>query len=545
MVAYFQHYPSDPDEIVGIAGQLFRASRDTNTTVDDVRKGAARATDAVDGDVRFPMAKAPAPVIRNGSKVTEMAQFVGGAMLLFAEAVRAYNTNIDGLNARLREDERGLDPGGPANKLRELEAERARYEAVLDDDAARVAGMLRRGPNAADEQYLREHGLFTYLDPNDPAVQSALRRMPEPGDDPQAWQRWWASLTLAQQVAVMALHPDRLGNANGLPAEVRDEANRIVLAEDYRKLTEKKASGDLTEQEAKALKNIEHVMTQLDAREKHTDPLTRQPVPVQLYVYDPYAFGGDGRVAIATGNLDDADHVAVTVPGVGSSVQGLLSGTPNNIYDESRRASGDSVAVLDWMGYDSPNAHGWNPGDVLGMTTDGMADDGARRLAADVAGLQTMRSEDPAHLTVIGSSYGSSTAAIAAEEYGMHPDDLVLVGSPGVNADDAGDLTTGRDHTWVGSASRDPIAEISGFTFDNDPAEEDFGANRFRAERVDRDSVGGLDNHGGYDDRNSEGLYNIGAIVAGRYDQVQEAEHRPSYNPDPEDFRQPQHLRHP
>ena len=544
MVEYFPHYPSPVDEIVGIAGRLMSASREINWTRDDVQKSANRAADAVDGDdLRFPMEAAPKPVVRESAGVTETARFAGSATLMFAQAVGTYNTHIDGLNARLNEDERGLDPGGPTSKLRVLEAERARYEADLDEAASRVAGMLERGPNAADEKYLRDYGFFA-LDPTDPSVRWALHNMPYQGDDPAAWKRWWASLTLPQQAAVMALRPDLLGNANGLPAEVRDEANRIVLTDDYRELTGK---GGLTEREARMLANIQHVMKQLDAREKHIDPLTGQPVPVQLYVYDPAAFDGDGRVAISTGNLDDADHVAVTVPGVGSSVQGLLAGTPHNIYDERRRASGDSVAVLDWMGYDSPNAQsGTDPGDVLGMATDDMADDGAQLLAEDVAGLRTVRSDDPTHLTVIGSSYGSTTAGIAAAEYGMHPDDLVFVGSPGIDADGAGDLTTGHDHTWVGAASRDPITAVDGISLDDDPAEADFGARRFRAEGVDRDAVGPFDVHGGYDNPGSESLYNIGAIVTERYGDVQEAPHRSgSDGQDPEYTRPPEGLRHP
>jgi pimeloyl-ACP methyl ester carboxylesterase len=345
----------------------------------------------------------------------------------------------------------------------------------------------------------------------------------------------------------MALRPELLGNANGLPAEVRDEANRIVLAEDYRTLTEKKNAGTLTEQEAKALANIERVKTQIEAREQHRDPLTGQPVPVQLYVYDPYAFDGDGRVAIATGNLDEADHVAVTVPGVGSSVQGLSAGAPHNIYDQSRRASGEDVAVLDWMGYDSPNAPGsTQPGDVLGLLTDGMADEGAQRLASDVAGLRASRVDDPAHLTVIGSSYGSTTAGMAAAEYGLQADDLVLVGSPGIDADNAGELTTGHGHTWVGSASQDPITGIGSLSPDGDPAEEGFGGHRFRAELPDRYAVNPMDNHGGYTKDDSEGLFNIGAIVTERYGDVREAQRRPVEwgKPDPEAFRQPQHGGH-
>ena len=40
------------------------------------------------------------------------------------------------------------------------------------------------------------------------------------------------------------------------------------------------------------------------------------PIATQLYIYDPTAFDGDGAVAVSAGDLDTADNVAVTVPGL-------------------------------------------------------------------------------------------------------------------------------------------------------------------------------------------------------------------------------------
>ncbi|HYJ70016.1 MAG TPA: alpha/beta hydrolase [Nocardioidaceae bacterium] len=562
MADYFVHYPTPIDEVIGIAGELVRHARDGNTTIGRIRQDMGRATDAVDGTLRFPMEVAPHPVEVTVGNVANAAYFASGAMMLFAQAVKTYNNGVDGINAQIHDDERGLDPGGPAGKLQELEAQRARYEQALDDEAARVARMLERGPNEEDMRFLRDHGFLLPLDPStDPALRAALARRPKLGD-PAAMRRWWAGLTLAQQAGLIAYYPKLLGNANGLPAEVRDEANRLVLDEDYNWLKARERDGELTPEQARALKNIEKVREQLKVRATHVDPITGQPVPVQLYIYDPYAFGGEGRVAIATGNLDDADHVALMVPGVGSSVQGLLPRRPGELYDESRWAGGgDSVAVLDWMGYDSPN--GYTPGnlDSAGLLNQDMARAGAQQLVSDVSGLRASRSDDPAHLTVIGSSYGSTTAGIAATpEYGLDADDLVLSASPGVPVDDAGDLGTGHDHTWVGSATDDPITQFGDSGWDgtgmpaplgNDPAEDTFGANRFRAEDVQREdwpAVPSFDPHGRYFNHDSESLYNMGAIVTGQYGDVQAADPRydPWYAPeqDPEADRNPEHLHH-
>jgi Alpha/beta hydrolase len=543
MADLFPRYPSPPDELVGIAAQLIGTAGDTDATVADVRGEVDRTVDAVDGDLTFPMAEVPEPVIRNGTRVADAARFAAGAVMFFAQAVQTYNDGIDRLNARVREGELDVMPVDRTEMLRRLQAEQAALEQDLDTAAGRVAGMLQRGPNPDDMEFLVDHGCT--VPPLD-ALLRALEDMPA-GNDPEPFCRWWGSLTLAQRVGLMAAQPERLGNTDGLPAEVRDEANRLVMADDLEQLEAKEADGTLTDEEERALANIRKVIENLEAREAHIDPVTGAHTPVQLYIYEPYAYDGDGRIAIATGNLDEANHVAVLVPGMGTDVQNMRAGRSLNVYDESRWASGDSVAVLDWVGFDTPSGTGPDNPDIIGVLDRDMARAGAERLAEDVAGLRASRDgDDPAHLTVIGNSYGSTTAGIAAGEFDLDADDLVLTGSPGVPAGDAGDLSTGHDHTWVGSASRDFVTSLgrtgwedpTGVIADaipgvellgNDPAEDTFGANRFQAEDPARGDDWNVEDHSRYYDQNTESLYNIAAIAAGQYDDVQGAEHR--YDP--------------
>ncbi|MFJ9448661.1 hypothetical protein ACIRRH_43795 [Kitasatospora sp. NPDC101235] len=47
--------------------------------------------------------------------------------------------------------------------------------------------------------------------------------------DPQKSADWWKSLTPEQQSSYLALYPDKVGQLDGLPATVRDEANRLAL----------------------------------------------------------------------------------------------------------------------------------------------------------------------------------------------------------------------------------------------------------------------------------------------------------------------------
>jgi hypothetical protein len=64
----------------------------------------------------------------------------------------------------------------------------------------------------------------------------------------------------------------------------------------------------------------------------------------------------------------------------------------------------------------------------------------------------------------------------------MGADDFVLVGSPGMGQATATDFPAG--HLYTGSASADPVADLS--AFGQDPATPGSGAIRFHAESSDR-----------------------------------------------------------
>ena len=381
---------------------------------------------------------------------------------------------------------------------------------------------------------------------------------PPTAGGPEAVAAWWASLSWMEKALQMITAPG-LGNMDGIPAWVRDLANRAQMEADIDRLMLEEHRGTLTAEEAQVLDNARAAKAMLDSHEAFIDPLTLEPVTAQLYIYDPDAFGGDGRIAVAIGDLDTAAHIAVTVPGLLSDAGGLDPDKSENIYFEARHASGESVAVLDWMGYDAPSNSTSDGGavdqitealDIAGVVNMSAATDGAEQLASDVAGINAMRGSNDPHLTVVGNSYGSTTAAIAADEFGLEADDLVLSGSPGAgHADDAGDLTTGHDHTWVATASNDFVSylgETGGYDpadwmadqipgveqMGNDPSEDAFGANRMQAEYPERTTDGPLnfpgtiDGHSHYYDAGSESLYNVASVVAGEYDLVEPADPR-------------------
>lgn len=548
MADLFPRHASSPDEILGIAAGLLTQAGQFESGTAHIEDQMGRAADAVAGDLEGPMRSAPDPVVAAGVDLSLAARFAAGALRLFATAVTTYNTGVDVLNARWRNAPEDV-PGPPGMQRVELHAELVREHAVLEDSledsAARTAGMLDRGPNETDVQFLTTWGLLPPADPfTDPHLLSALDKpgagalSPDSGVSAEEAADWWASLGYGERLAVIAAYPQRVGNADGLPAGVRDEANRTVLAETISELTVREHSEGLTDEEQRTLANARHIDEQLADADQHVDPVTGDPTGAQLLIFSPEAFGGDGRAAIVIGDADTADNVALTVPGRGAHVDGGLGELLNdsgNLYDESRRADPiATTAVVAWVGYDAP-AGGWS-GEAGSRD---QAEAGGELLASDVAGLQASRSDDPAHLTVIGHSYGSTTTAVAATDHGLQADDIILIGSPGAgDAGHAEDLGIGEEHVWVGSASRDPVtflggqgwANFSDVSLGNDPAEDDFGANRFQAESVDRNDVRGLaasmDDHSRYYDASSESLYNMGTIVTGRYEDVLNADAR-------------------
>jgi len=367
----------------------------------------------------------------------------------------------------------------------------------------------------------------------------------DPPTDPKKRAAWWNALNPDEKNKLVGQDPKGYGSMEGLPAEGRDMANRIQLDRDIADLEDKVARGTATDAEKKALAGARAVKKQLDEVEhKQRDPVTGEPLKAQLYIYDPFAFEGQGRAAIVVGDLDTAQNVAVAVPGFTSDVPDYMDnlvGNATNLYGEARRgAPGESTAVVAWMGYDAPNG--------IDVATDSDAEAGAMLLAGDVRDIQTTRSGNPPHLTVVGHSYGSTTTSIAITDQGMKTDDVVLIGSPGAgHADDVGDLGMDKEHVYVGSANRDMVTHFTrtgmGDPLGQDPSAASFGATRFQAEATDRAAVPLFGDHSKYYNEGTESLGNIGAVVTGDYSDVETAAHRADAAGyeiyDPEGFRKP------
>ena len=392
----------------------------------------------------------------------------------------------------------------------------------------------------------------------DPA-DAALATTPPAGASPELVYQWWHGLTEAQRRALIAAAPGAIGNLDGIPAAARDAANRVALGRDLAQLEAYQDSGSMSGHERDLLRNARAAREALDRIERGVDPVTGEPIQAQVYVYEPGAFRGDGAVAIAAGDLDTADNVAMVVPGFGTDGASApyQGDRAVRLYEASRSLDPQATnATLFFIGYDAPDNLPPDGLDAAGVLTEDLAEAGGEHVADALDGLRATRPDDPAHLTAIGHSYGSTTLGHAAHDHGVPVDDLVVVGSPGLGegVDSADDLGVDPSHVYAGANSRDPIAYLAddgwaglgtlgGAGLGDDPVEDDFGAIRFEAEDGSRPDYPSFGQHSLYFDHDTESLYHVASVVNGDYGDLLLADpvHDPWYDgpQDPEAHRDP------
>jgi pimeloyl-ACP methyl ester carboxylesterase len=173
--------------------------------------------------------------------------------------------------------------------------------------------------------------------------------------------------------------------------------------------------------------------------------------------------------------------------------------------------STESTAVVAWIGYAAPS---WRQ---VPFATRARA--GGRLLTADLAALDAGRTADggdPAHVTLVGHSYGSTVVGAALRSGPKRADDLVLLGSPGVLADDVSQLGMSGRRVYVGEAPFDPVADLG--AFGADPGDPGFGATAIKADPEPGlcwpERLSGA--HSRYFDPGSESLRNVARVVVGR-----------------------------
>jgi hypothetical protein len=364
---------------------------------------------------------------------------------------------------------------------------------------------------------------------------SGSANLPTPASDVPMW---WNRLTAADQESAVTQWPETIGSAAALPGWARDRANRLLLDRADNDLTAEVAAleptprtwrdlfgspgalaGQMTigtfgggskrvaYQQAvgklAAVRQTRGVLDQHDGRQR------------QLLVFD--VSGRSARVAVSVGDVDRADHVAVVVPGFTTTVQRDLAGSDRlsaELADQTRHAAtliGDrrEVAVVSWLAYDIPQTSDTlNSGHSVALRQS--AEAGARSLADFLQGVPPER-----HLTVVGHSYGSTTAGLAVASGGTGVDDLVVLGSPGLGVERVTDLEIPAKRIHVLEADDDPVADLGWFGRDPSAMPEVDRLATQAAQLPDGFAGSAASGHSRYLTSGTTSQWNVAAVVAG------------------------------
>lgn len=311
---------------------------------------------------------------------------------------------------------------------------------------------------------------------NDPSAVSDLLAAP-----PAAAQvaDWWATTDAAARQRLITAAPGLVGNLEGMPYEVRDAANRDVLAAGIARVTAQLADGSAGRAATEQLQAQLHMLQQV------RDAVATGPsgLPRTLVALDT---ADGGRAVIAVGDLATADFVSYLVPGMFYSVDsevGSWAGAADQLAVDQAAwlerlapaqhsaGSAQTVAAVAWIGYRTPT--------VVNVASLDLAREGSEALTASLRGLEAARSgeADRPYLSILAHSYGATAALLALQENDVTVDALAMVGSPGSPAENVGQLRVRDGNVWVADAALDPVASTG--VFGSHPLSAAYGAHHF------------------------------------------------------------------
>ena len=281
---------------------------------------------------------------------------------------------------------------------------------------------------------------------------------------------WWNSLNEKQRRHLIDHCPDEIRHLDGLPASVRDEANRNALKgyvdangkehagalkdarDDLQKAKDKSASEEEIEQLKEKVADLEAIELETDNDFREHSGLT----PTYLLDFDYDEKYHRTTAIVSSGDPDTASYVSTLVPGIGTNVRGDLGDyikRNENLRAQTAEAGTDpnDVATISYLGYVAPKndfGHLYQAADI------GYADRAAPGLARFEEGLRASGKANGHSFTntVIGHSYGSTTAGKAMTQVAEGTvDNFIMCGSPGAGAESIDQYNVPKGHVYESS----------------------------------------------------------------------------------------------
>lgn len=389
-------------------------------------------------------------------------------------------------------------------------AGRASAETILQLRGIALLEQLALLPRAQLADFVAEH----------PEQIDHLVSAPPPAVDAAAW---WDLTPGAARATLLAAAPELVGNLEGLPYAVRDDANRAFLADTVIELRAQLDAGVGRAVEAELRARLAMLAQVQEALRPGVTGAPRSLVALDVR--------GEGRAVVAVGDLDAAGYVTYFVPGMYFGVAAQLvdwTRTAESILAVQedwldRLGSEADAATIAWIGYHTPT--------LLNASTMELAYEGRDALTLSLQGLAAQRTAEFApHVSIVAHSYGSTAAMLALRENPVEVDALVMVGSPGSPAQSADELKVRDGDVWVGAADWDPIPRSG--VFGSQPLDPGFGANTFSTtaatDPITGDELATSPSHNDYFTVGTTTVRNMALISIGRSDLVIPADGAPS-----------------
>lgn len=357
---------------------------------------------------------------------------------------------------------------------------------------------------------------------------------------------WWRNVDASHAAALISGASLIIGNLEGVTYRSRDLANRTTLTHEIDAAraaieTEKNRAdptwgpeygvGGGRESRLKYLRERLDNLLNIEAALKSAKDRDSRYLVSMTDDRPPLA-------AVAIGDLDRADSVTYAVPGMGTTTRDMVGwayAAQNLLEEQLRSAPRTSLAVVAWIGYETPPVPGSQGAfEVMGNE---YAQTGAMKLRGALAGFAASGKDD-ASLNVLGHSYGTTTSSLALTLPGTpRVESFVCLGSAGLPSwiDSASDVNA--DAVYAGQA-RDVIPVLedgrgdqwawTGRTSLNhpvDPTSDSFGAQVFGADGdngmhpvTDHSVLVQPGTGWGYLDVGTESLLNTALVTTGRGD---------------------------
>ena len=274
---------------------------------------------------------------------------------------------------------------------------------------------------------------------------------------------------------------------------------RLVAARD--RLQAVVDAGTATDDDRRRLDTVSELLTPVTVTVDADGKVIEVQRPRQFLEVDPE---GQGRAVEVLGDLEQAENIAVLVPGMGNSLDTFRGQSDRG--ELIRQEAGPHTAAVVWLDYDSPQG-------IVAAAGKQAAVDGGPRLATFLTELDHLKAPD-AKTTLIGHSYGTDVVGQALLA-GGRADRVVLTGSPGITkyVDEAADFVPTPTRLYVERASGDYVAYTE--WHGPDPATFPDAIRMATNDPLANDEAVSVHWHNEYYRPNSEALRNIGRVVRG------------------------------